>query len=94
MRSGVGAKPDEYIVGGYCRPFKQEASSENLAEKYDDPILTTPDRMIEKFKGYEAMGVDHVACLIALGQPIKEIISQMEMMAAEVLPAFAEGGPA
>ena len=40
------------------------------------------------------MGVDHVACLIALGQPIKEIISQMEMMAAEVLPAFAEGGPA
>jgi alkanesulfonate monooxygenase SsuD/methylene tetrahydromethanopterin reductase-like flavin-dependent oxidoreductase (luciferase family) len=91
---GVGAKPDEYIVGGYCRPLKQEASSENLAEKYDDPILTTPDRMIERFKSYEAMGVDHVACLIALGQPIKEIISQMELMAAEVLPAFAEGGPA
>ena len=88
---GVGDRIDEYIVGGYVRPFEEPAPSGNLSEKFDDPLLTTPDRMIERFKGYEAMGVDHLTCLIALGQPIADIIGQMELMAAEVLPAFAEG---
>lgn len=86
---GVGDRIDEWIVGGHVRPLTESASSEDLFEKYDDPVLTTPDRMIERFKGYEAMGVDHVACLLALGQPIAEIIANMEMMAREVFPAFA-----
>jgi hypothetical protein len=67
-------------------------SSEGLYEKYSDPVLTTPDRMIERFKSMAAMGVDHLACLIAVGQPIGEIVKNLELMAQEVLPAFAEKG--
>ena len=84
----AGDRIDDFIVAGRVRPETETASSENLFEKYDDPILTTPDRMIERFKSYEAIGVDHVACLIAMGQPIEELISNMEMMASEVFPAF------
>ncbi|MFC7659085.1 hypothetical protein ACFQV8_25660 [Pseudonocardia benzenivorans] len=46
--------------------------------------------MIERFKQMEAMGVDHLACLIAWGQPIEAVVAQMELMAEQVLPAFAE----
>jgi hypothetical protein len=37
----------------------------------------------------EAMGVDHLACLIAWGQPVEAVVAQMELMAEQVLPAFA-----
>lgn len=84
----AGVRIDDFIVKGRVRPETETASAENLFESYDDPILTTPDRMIERFKSYEAMGVDHVACLIAMGQPIEDLISNMKMMAAEVFPAF------
>jgi hypothetical protein len=50
--------------------------------------------MIDRFKYYEHLGVDHLACLVAVGQPISEIIKNMELMAKEVFPAFAEEGSA
>lgn len=87
---GDGDRKDEAIVRGKMRPAQESISSENLWNRYDDPVLTTPDRMIERFKSYEAMGVDHVLCLIAMGQPIKAVIENMELMAKEVLPAFAD----
>ncbi|MBL5972319.1 MAG: LLM class flavin-dependent oxidoreductase [Candidatus Leucobacter sulfamidivorax] len=85
----VGESRD-YVHGGKMRPEQHSFSKDNLLEKYADPVLTTPDRMIERFKSYEKLGVDHLACLIAVGQPIDAIIENMEMMAAEVLPAFAD----
>ena len=45
--------------------------------------------MIERFKAYEALGVDHMACLIAVGQPIEAVVANMEFMAKEVLPEFS-----
>ena len=87
---GDGDRKDEAIVAGKLSPARESASSEGLWEKYDDPILTTPERMIERFKSYEALGVDHLASLVAVGQPNSAIIKNMELMAKEVLPAFAE----
>ena len=46
--------------------------------------------MIERFKTYEKLGVDHLACLVAVGMPTEAIIKNMKMMAEEVLPAFAD----
>lgn len=87
---GDGERDDEAIVRGRMRPAQESVSPENLWEKYDDPVLTTPARMIERFKSYEAMGVDHLACLVAMGQPISAVVKNMELMAKEVLPAFAD----
>jgi alkanesulfonate monooxygenase SsuD/methylene tetrahydromethanopterin reductase-like flavin-dependent oxidoreductase (luciferase family) len=88
---GLGEQNDEIIVRGLVRPAEESVPSpENLFEKYDDPVLTTPDKMIERFKRYEEMGVNHVACLVAMGQPNSAIIKNMEFMAKEVLPAFAD----
>ena len=84
---GMGTSRD-YVTKGRMRPEEYTFSTENLFEKYDDPVLTTPDRMIERFKSYEEMGVDHLACLVAVGQPIEAIVANMELMAKEVLPAF------
>ncbi|NMO94031.1 LLM class flavin-dependent oxidoreductase [Actinomycetospora sp. TBRC 11914] len=83
---------DEYtgaIRAGRVRPENHTMSRDGLYEKFDDPVLTTPDRMIERFKGYEEMGVDHLACLVAMGMPNSEVIKNMELMAEEVFPAFA-----
>ncbi|WP_458040461.1 MULTISPECIES: LLM class flavin-dependent oxidoreductase [Bacteria] len=85
----VGESRD-YVHGGQMRPEQHSFSKEGLLEKYADPVLTTPDRMIERFKSYERLGVDHLACLIAVGMPIDAVIKNMELMAAEVLPAFAD----
>lgn len=85
----VGESRD-YVKAGKMQPENHSFSTENLFEKYADPVLTTPDRMIERFKAYEKMGVDHLACLIAVGMPTEAIIKNMKMMAEEVFPAFAE----
>jgi alkanesulfonate monooxygenase SsuD/methylene tetrahydromethanopterin reductase-like flavin-dependent oxidoreductase (luciferase family) len=87
---GVGKRDDGVINAGRIRPLEKTVSREGLFEKYADPVFTTPDRAIERFKSYEAMGVDHLSCLIAVGQPISEVIKNMELMAKEIFPAFAE----
>jgi alkanesulfonate monooxygenase SsuD/methylene tetrahydromethanopterin reductase-like flavin-dependent oxidoreductase (luciferase family) len=85
---GTGEKV-EFVEAGRVLPANESPSSEDLWEKYSDPVLTTADKMIERFKEMEAMGVDHLACLIAWGQPVEAVVAQMELMAQEVLPAFA-----
>jgi alkanesulfonate monooxygenase SsuD/methylene tetrahydromethanopterin reductase-like flavin-dependent oxidoreductase (luciferase family) len=80
---------DEAIQHGRVIPENETFPREGLYEKYSDPLLTTPDRMIERFKAYEKLGVDHMACLVAVGQPIEAVIKNMEFMAREVLPEFA-----
>jgi alkanesulfonate monooxygenase SsuD/methylene tetrahydromethanopterin reductase-like flavin-dependent oxidoreductase (luciferase family) len=86
---GVGEMRD-FIVAGRVQPESESPSPENMFERFDDPIMSTPDRVIERCKGYERMGVDHLACLMAMGMPTSEVIKAMELMAKEVLPAFAE----
>ncbi|MBD0863651.1 LLM class flavin-dependent oxidoreductase [Gordonia sp. zg691] len=83
-----GAVDDGAIKAGLVRPESESFPREGLYEKYSDPILTTPERMIERFKTYEKLGVDHMACLVAVGQPTSEVIKNMEFMAKEVLPEF------
>jgi alkanesulfonate monooxygenase SsuD/methylene tetrahydromethanopterin reductase-like flavin-dependent oxidoreductase (luciferase family) len=82
----------DIIQGGHIEMQEQDGipTPDQLWEKYDDPVLTTPDRMIERFKTYEEMGVDHVACLVAVGMPAVEVVKNMELMAKKVFPAFAE----
>ncbi|MET7929760.1 LLM class flavin-dependent oxidoreductase [Streptomyces sp. NPDC005349] len=85
----VGESRD-YVHRGKMTPENHSFSKDNLLEKYADPILTTPDKMIERFKSYEKIGVDHLACLIAVGQPADEIVKNLKFMSEEVLPAFAD----
>ena len=78
------------VDGGHMAPARESVSTEGLWEKYDDPVMNTPEKMIERFRSYEAMGVDHLVCLVAMGQPNSAVIANMELMAKEILPAFAE----
>jgi alkanesulfonate monooxygenase SsuD/methylene tetrahydromethanopterin reductase-like flavin-dependent oxidoreductase (luciferase family) len=89
---GLGDTNTDIISGGHIEMQVQDGIPERdqLWDNYDDPVLTTPDRMIERFKSYEAMGVDHLACLVAVGMPAEAVVKNMEMMAKEVIPAFAE----
>lgn len=85
---GTGDMVD-FVEAGRVVPATETPSSDGLWEKYSDPVLATADRMIERFRELEAMGVDHLACLIAWGQPVEAVVAQMELMAEQVLPAFA-----
>lgn len=87
---GFGELDSRAVVAGKVQPATESPSSDDLYNKYADPVMTTPDKMIERFKKYEQLGVDHIACLKAMGMPVSEVIKNMELMAKEVLPAFAE----
>jgi alkanesulfonate monooxygenase SsuD/methylene tetrahydromethanopterin reductase-like flavin-dependent oxidoreductase (luciferase family) len=86
---GVGTRDDRFITAGRVKPLDEQVSPEGLFERYADPVMTTPDRMVERFRHYETLGVDHLSCLIAVGQPVEAVIEDMRLMAQEVLPAFA-----
>jgi len=70
------------------------ASLENRAE-YDADMLTenlmfgTPDSVIEKLKGYEAIGVDSFIYYASLGLGHKEQKRSLELFCDQVVPAFA-----
>lgn len=81
---------ENFVKAGRITPATNVPERENVYETYDDPILTNPERAIERFKHYEELGVDHVTCISAMGFPIDEVIQNMELMAKEVFPAFAE----
>lgn len=85
---GVGTRDDGFITGGLVKPVDEQVSAEGLLERYADPVMTTPDTMVERFRYYETLGIDHLSCLIAVGQPIDAVIENMRLMAQEVLPAF------
>lgn len=86
---GIGTRDGSVISAGLVSPLDRTVSREGLFERYANPVLTTPDRAIKRFKGYESMGVDHLSVLMAVGQPIDEVIKNMGLLAKEVLPAFA-----
>jgi alkanesulfonate monooxygenase SsuD/methylene tetrahydromethanopterin reductase-like flavin-dependent oxidoreductase (luciferase family) len=85
-----GEMDNDIIVGGKIVPTRHERSSENLFENFNDPVITTADRMIQRFKHFEEIGIDHLTIHQAWGQPIDSVIANMEKLAKEVFPAFAE----
>lgn len=90
LKTRALAASAEKITAGKLTPYTEAPSPEGLFEKYADPILTTPERMIERFKSLERMGINHVTCLMAVGMPGREVVKNMELMAQEVLPTFAD----
>ncbi|WES64377.1 LLM class flavin-dependent oxidoreductase [Microbacter sp. GSS18] len=86
----VDDKGRNFVTGGKIHAESNSPSPDDLYENYNDPIMTTPDRMIERVKSYEALGVNRLSVHQAWGQPIGEVIKNMEFMAQEVFPAFAE----
>ncbi|MCS5498281.1 LLM class flavin-dependent oxidoreductase [Cnuibacter physcomitrellae] len=76
------------IRGGRMIPASIEIDRDDIATRYDDPILLGAENAIERFAHYEEIGVDAVACLLAMGAPIEEIIRSMEVIASRVMPSF------
>jgi alkanesulfonate monooxygenase SsuD/methylene tetrahydromethanopterin reductase-like flavin-dependent oxidoreductase (luciferase family) len=82
---------DDIVVSqGAIRPVNLSIERDDVYNTYDDPILTSPDKAITRFKHYESIGVDHVLGLSAFGEPVDEVIHNMEVMAKYVFPAFLE----
>lgn len=88
-RRTEGATRD-FVRGGRIIPETNVQSPENLFETFNDPIMTTPDRVIDRFRHYEKLGIDHLDCHQGMGMPVDEVIANMELMASEVFPAFEQ----
>ncbi|MEZ2388553.1 LLM class flavin-dependent oxidoreductase [bacterium RCC_150] len=82
-----------FVKGGFIIPETASPNTDNLFDDFDDPIMTTPDRFIERVKGYEEMGVDRLSLHQTWGQPIGDVIKNMEFIAKEVFPEFEEKVP-
>ena len=81
------------VVNGFARQVPLEAL-ENRAE-YDPKTLSenlmfgTPDRIVERLRGYEERGVDAFIYYASLGLGHAEQKRSMELFCKEVIPAFA-----
>jgi len=79
------------VKAGSIRPADVEIDRTDVYNTYDDPIITGPDRAIQRFKHYESLGVTHIMGLTAFGIPVKEVIRSMEILSRYVMPAFQDG---
>lgn len=81
------------VENGFAKAIPLE-SLENRAE-YDADMLTenlmfgTPDRVVEKLRKYEAIGVDRFIYYASLGLGHKEQKRSLELFCDQVIPAFA-----
>ncbi|MCS5498300.1 LLM class flavin-dependent oxidoreductase [Cnuibacter physcomitrellae] len=85
-----GAAVNDFITGGFVDVVPVPRSKENLYETHNDPVLTTPDKMIQRFKHYESIGIDHLLLHQSWGQPGAAVIENMEKIAREVMPALED----
>jgi alkanesulfonate monooxygenase SsuD/methylene tetrahydromethanopterin reductase-like flavin-dependent oxidoreductase (luciferase family) len=54
-------------------------------------VVGNPEHCIERFKQYEALGVDLILCLVQLwGMPLEKTMQTIELIGKEVIPAFKE----
>ncbi len=54
-----------------------------------DLVIGTPDKVIERLKGYEALGYDEYAFWIDSSMPFERKKASLERFISEVMPAFA-----
>lgn len=85
-----GAPVNDFIEHGFVQTVPVPRSRENLHETMNDPVLTTADRMIERFKHFDEIGIDHLLLHQAWGQSNESVLKNMEKIAEEILPAFQE----
>ncbi|MER7796621.1 LLM class flavin-dependent oxidoreductase [Microbacterium sp. NPDC096154] len=76
------------VKAGSITPVRYDIPLDDIYNDYDDPIITTPDRAIERFKYYESLGVDAVMTMSATGGKVDDVIGTMEVMAKHVFPEF------
>ncbi|MCS5498279.1 LLM class flavin-dependent oxidoreductase [Cnuibacter physcomitrellae] len=82
-------RSNRVIKGGKLVPNEMDIPLDNIYERYDDPIVTSAEKAVTRFKYYEGLGIDHVSSLMAMGASTAEIIHSMEVMSEHVFPAFA-----
>ena len=56
---------------------------------HDNLMFGTPDEVIGKLRGYEALGVDQFTYYASLGLGMKEQKRSLRLFIDEVMPAFA-----
>lgn len=81
-------REDIVVQKGRIKPVYLEIDRDDVWGTYDDPIITSPERAVERFKHYESIGVDHVLGLTQFGIDIDEVIRSMEIVADKVMPHF------
>ena len=79
----------ERVSGGRIDPTTYTQSPVDLDKNFSTPIMTTPDRMIDRFRHFEDLGIDHLVCNVSMGIPHEDVIKNLEKLATQVLPAFA-----
>jgi alkanesulfonate monooxygenase SsuD/methylene tetrahydromethanopterin reductase-like flavin-dependent oxidoreductase (luciferase family) len=61
---------------------------EHIYEKYDDPIITSPEKAIERVKYYEELGITYLIVNMAVGVPHQDVMKSLRLFATEVMPHF------
>jgi len=86
-------KNELYSYDYLRRTFGLSADANDLsdAELREHPMVVvgTPDQVAEKLENFRGSGLDQVICFKQAGRiPHENIIRSLELMAAEVMPAF------
>jgi alkanesulfonate monooxygenase SsuD/methylene tetrahydromethanopterin reductase-like flavin-dependent oxidoreductase (luciferase family) len=84
-------------LGDVTNGFPKEVDLATIANRgennprmlHDNLMFGTPDEVIEKLKGYEALGVDAFTYYASVGLGLKEQKRSLKLFVGEVMPAFA-----
>jgi alkanesulfonate monooxygenase SsuD/methylene tetrahydromethanopterin reductase-like flavin-dependent oxidoreductase (luciferase family) len=81
-------------LSDYGRSLIEKLSSRSadmgrMMHEHNAIVLGNPDDCIEKVKAYEAMGIDHLLCLMQMrGLPHADVMRSIELFGREVIPAL------
>jgi alkanesulfonate monooxygenase SsuD/methylene tetrahydromethanopterin reductase-like flavin-dependent oxidoreductase (luciferase family) len=69
-------------------PMPIELDLDHVYDSYDDPIVTTPDKAIERIRRYQELGITYLVTNTAIGVPHRDVLRSLELFAKEVMPHF------
>ena len=74
-------------------PIPMDLDLQHIFGNYDDPLLTSPEKAVERIRRYERLGINYLVTNTAIGIPHADVMSSIELFAQEVMPKF-KGVPA
>jgi alkanesulfonate monooxygenase SsuD/methylene tetrahydromethanopterin reductase-like flavin-dependent oxidoreductase (luciferase family) len=79
---------DTPVIRGAVQPASLDLDLSTVYDTYDDPIITTPQKAVERIKKYEQLGVTYMMTNSAFGEPHADAMRSLELFATEVMPHF------
>lgn len=79
------------VAGGFVEQIGTDIDLSTIYDHYDDPLLTTPAKAVERIRTWQGLGINYLVTNTAIGIPHADVMSSIELFARDVMPHFRDG---